>query len=263
MKIKDRLEKLWEIIQSSYLCIRFPFLYPTYYTRNYTSKFGWKNEEIFFWQKKYALEHVDDYEYKFGAECLYNNQENIVLIHDISGELRSFTFGPIGVKDEYVMKYASIFTKIEYQFNRFMNFILQIIHKIPSFTKLNAIPYGWRKRFGIQFCDELKKAILLSGGKKYLKEFVITTIKEKYGTLQVYIDNGTDEVYRVLSKYEYISQFVCVNCGKDAVKQSTGWICPYCEDCIGDRHWIWIDPIYDWSDPKKKEYNEKILKEML
>ena len=67
-----------------------------------------------------------------------------------------------------------------------------------------------------------------------MKEFAILDIKEKYGRLVIYTNGVSPEVDRVLKKYEYISQFVCVTCGEDAVKQTLGWICPYCEDCKPD-----------------------------
>ena len=40
---------------------------------------------------------------------------------------------------------------------------------------------------------------------------------------------------KIIPKYEELSYHTCINCGKPATKRSTGWICPYCDDCIGDR----------------------------
>lgn len=135
------------------------------------------------------------------------------------------------------------------------------VRPIQTVTWLGAMPIGWRKRFGIDFCKELKKAILSSGGREYMRTFHIIDLKEKYGSLNVYTSGATPEVERVIEKYEYISQFVCVDCGKDAVKKTyRGWICPYCEDCLPkDSEWIWINPIYGWSDLRKEEYNKNKL----
>lgn len=133
---------------------------------------------------------------------------------------------------------------------------------VTTYSWYDVIPTGWRKRFGMDLCRELKQAILKSGGKEYLKSFCILDIKEKYGQLILDTGGQTPEVDRVIKKYEYLSQYVCVVCGDDAVKRTTGWICPYCDKCVPNEMWIWIDPIYEWSNPEKAKYNEEILKEM-
>ena len=43
-----------------------------------------------------------------------------------------------------------------------------------------------------------------------------------------------------VDKYENLSYHTCINCGKPATKISTGWICPYCDNCIGDRYYTEI-----------------------
>ena len=58
----------------------------------------------------------------------------------------------------------------------------------------------------------------------------ITDIKEKWGSLQIYCNYGSHELYELLDKYENISYHTCINCGKSAKYLSNGWICPYCED---------------------------------
>ena len=100
-----------------------------------------------------------------------------------------------------------------------------------------AIPEGWRKAFGIQMIKEINESLKRTDGRKAIKAFSIQDIKEKWGELQVYC-YGTSEVYKILHKYEYISARTCINCGKPATVRSTGWICPYCNDCIGNRNYI-------------------------
>lgn len=88
---------------------------------------------------------------------------------------------------------------------------------------------GWRKAFGIQLCKELKAALKRGG---MLKTWEITDIKDKFGALYIYDNGATEEVHDILNKYEYISARTCVECGRIAKYRTTGWIEPYCEDCI-------------------------------
>lgn len=116
---------------------------------------------------------------------------------------------------------------------------LQLFHCIPSYTELDAMDKGWRDAFGLQMCKEIRAA-LLKHGWKYLFKYRITQIKEKYGTLRWYDLNSTQEIQDIINKYEDISYRTCVVCGKPATKISTGWICPYCDEHIGDRNFTEI-----------------------
>lgn len=100
-----------------------------------------------------------------------------------------------------------------------------------SFTELDKFPNGWRKAFGIKFCEDLKKA-LSKLSKKSRKEFRILDIKEKWGILSISTNFVTEEIDEVLFKYEGISVSTCIHCGNKAEYESKGWISPYCEKCI-------------------------------
>ena len=109
--------------------------------------------------------------------------------------------------------------------------ILDKILFLPSYTELNAMESGWRKAFGIQMCKEIKKELKKH---KFLYKYRIIQIKEKWGYLHWY-DGGTpkdSKIYDIIRKYEQISAKTCIVCGKPATKMSTGWICPYCDDCV-------------------------------
>lgn len=121
------------------------------------------------------------------------------------------------------------------------DYFLQLIFCIPSHTELDALDKGWRKKFGIDLCKDLKKSILKSGGIKYLYSFRIMQIKEKWGELCLYCCNYTDEVSKVIAKYEKLSSETCIVCGKPAKWRSRGWICPYCDEHIEDT--CYADPI--------------------
>ena len=109
--------------------------------------------------------------------------------------------------------------------------VLDKIFFLPSYTELDAMESGWRKAFGIQMCKEIKAELKKH---KFLYKYRITQIKEKWGYLHWY-DSGTpkdSKIYDIIRKYEQISAKTCIVCGKPATKMSTGWISPYCDDCV-------------------------------
>lgn len=111
-----------------------------------------------------------------------------------------------------------------------------------------SIPTGWRKAFGIQLCKEIKSALK----RHNCNNFVITDVKEKFGTLNIYSYGTPKEVNDILFKYEYISGHTCIVCGRIATKRSTGYILPYCNacvpnDCICQDYYKDYD-FYGWSN---------------
>ena len=112
---------------------------------------------------------------------------------------------------------------------------LQIIHFPTYYTELDSMDKGWREAFGMNFCKDLKKALIRTGGYKLLFRFRILQIKEKYGRLEVYCIGYNDEINKVISKYSKLSEKTCIRCGKPATWISKGWISPYCDDCVPDK----------------------------
>ena len=134
-----------------------------------------------------------------------------------------------------VNKYLKYLSKI---LNWIHRYPVQLFHCFPTYTELDAMDKGWRKRFGIDICKDVKKSLLKNGGIKHLLKYRIMQIKEKFGRLRWYDENGTTEILsQIIPKYEELSYHTCISCGKPATKLTTGWICPYCDDCIGDRNW--------------------------
>ena len=76
-----------------------------------------------------------------------------------------------------------------------------------SYTELDAMPDGWRNAFGERMCQEIRNALI---EEDYLNEYRISQIKEKYGTLRWYDFGATRKVYDIISKYGYISGFICI-----------------------------------------------------
>ena len=99
-----------------------------------------------------------------------------------------------------------------------------------SYTWLDQMEEGWRIAFGEKFCEDVDKCVRHLGffGRR---KFRIIDMKEKFGMLVVTVSNLTEELDKVLEKYEQLSSVVCYKCGKPATKISTGYILPYCDDC--------------------------------
>jgi len=97
-----------------------------------------------------------------------------------------------------------------------------------SYTELDNMPNGWRIAFGDQMCEEIHEELVKF---KYVYEYRIMQIKEKYGGLRWYDNGGTKKLSDILLKYENLSYNYCINCGNPAEYISTGWISPYCSEC--------------------------------
>lgn len=195
-RIKFKIKQWINIPYATYMCLRFPFLYPR---NRFTDKHynNWKiQEKIKKIRQKYVLKCVSS-------------------IH-----LSSDNFTKDSVK--YTIK-----DTLTIYFLEFLHCVLSIVHCLPVYTELDAMPIGWRKSFGIQMCKEIKKSLKKS---KLLYSYRIMQIKEKWGGLRWYDGSSTDEIIDIIHKYEYISYYTCIQCGKPAHYISSGWISPYCEE---------------------------------
>lgn len=105
--------------------------------------------------------------------------------------------------------------------------------KVPEYnyewTLLDNMPEGWRKAFGEQMCEEMREALIDEGR---LDDYVITDIKEKYGGLRWYSYEETARTIKIIHKYEELSHRTCIRCGAPATVVTTGWINPYCDNCL-------------------------------
>lgn len=90
------------------------------------------------------------------------------------------------------------------------------------------IPNGWYNLF-FQLCNDIKPIL---EKERVLYDFYFMQVKEKYNKLICYYNNAPKEVGDIIAKYEIMARYVCVNCGKPAVFETTGYIASYCDDCI-------------------------------
>lgn len=80
-------------------------------------------------------------------------------------------------------------------------------------------PKGWR---GIveALCDKLA-----------LTGCTVSQVKEKFGGLRVYLDNGTDAALAAVRDAEAQAARTCERCGADGAKRSGSWLRTLCEGC--------------------------------
>jgi len=110
-----------------------------------------------------------------------------------------------------------------------------------SYIVVDEIPSGWRDLF-MQMCEDIKPILEKNN---MLDSFYFVQVKEKYGSLRMYVSACPAEVYAILDKYEYVSQFVCECCGQPATKETRGWISHYCDNCFNWRCWDLDDNKYE------------------
>ena len=120
-----------------------------------------------------------------------------------------------------------------------------------TYTELDAMPDGWRKAFGWNFINDLKAAIIDDFGEEGLTKVLITDIKEKWGFLHVYMTDGP-AINEIITKYEELSRWHCIKCGKPARWISCSWISPWCDDCAecGRICELYV-PIEEWMRERK------------
>ena len=270
--------KLKRIIKSTIRCIRFPFLYPRnrftdlHYNNWKIIEFHrkwWKcTEDTFILRitndKSKSLINYGDFDGHFYIIRIKNDCIEICNEHYrplISIPISKYGKGKIvktGWEDKKIPYLvvedwednpdANHFIKIVHakwlqKYIKFLDWInaypLQLLHCIPNYTELDAMESGWKKAFGIQMCKEIRAALLRQGWKALFK-YRIIQIKEKFGELRWYDEFSTQDIQDIISKYEDISRHTCIVCGKPATKMSTSWICPFCNEHIGNRDYTEI-----------------------
>lgn len=83
---------------------------------------------------------------------------------------------------------------------------------------------GW-----YQLIDDLCKQIKQTNPPK---EFKFSQIKEKFGTLRIYCDGATQEIYDLIDKADRASEKICETCGKPGEIQDGRWIYVACPDHV-------------------------------
>jgi hypothetical protein len=65
--------------------------------------------------------------------------------------------------------------------------------------------------------------------------FEVFEVKEKFGGLRFYVENGTEEIHNRIHEAEEESYKTCEFCGKPGeVRKNKGWLQTLCLDCFVD-----------------------------
>lgn len=99
-----------------------------------------------------------------------------------------------------------------------------------DYTEYDNLSKGWQKGFGELWLEELREALLKTNS---IDKFMFTELKEKYGSFRQYYFNAPKEVYEILYKYEFISKYICYQCGSPyaCIVDDYGWYLPLCKEC--------------------------------
>ena len=187
--------RFFHSLDSVYLCLRFPFLYP---------------------RNRWTGLH-------------YNNWKLLDKLKEIGKD--TFEYGD--ADEHFKVTVKNRWKWVQYKALKwFHDVFLQIVFCWTSHSEIDNLDEGWMRRFGIDLLRELKAQLKKD---KYLYQYRITDIKEKYGEMCWYDCGCTKEAHAIIGKYEALSEHTCIHCGRPARYITSGWICPYCADCIDPR----------------------------
>jgi hypothetical protein len=109
---------------------------------------------------------------------------------------------------------------------------LELVKKYPNLYK----DFGGDMRktcmaWGLECGDGWYKIIDELSAKLEPLGVVAAQVKEKFGGLRFYINSGSEEAYKLISKAESESFKTCESCGNPGQRRGGGWVKTLCEDC--------------------------------
>lgn len=81
-------------------------------------------------------------------------------------------------------------------------------------------------------CKEIQDEIDGWADEEY--NYFDISVKEKYGTLRIYYTIANETLEEIAERYEELSKYTCIRCGRPASWMSKGWIVPYCNECAAE-----------------------------
>lgn len=94
---------------------------------------------------------------------------------------------------------------------------------------------GW---YGI--IDQLCNNLQWNTDNNNQPQVVAAQVKEKFGTLNFYVESATPEQRAVIGFAEQLSAHICEFCGTNQnMGKTTGWLRNICEDCSKDHRHPW------------------------
>lgn len=176
-------------------------------------------------------------DFKMGGYTFYRNEQDRVYVPEEEKDFNDFIDTLYGIiidptnkqTQNYLMIKRYPFLLPKNRWDKGLNIADEYGFDF-TYTEISRMPKGWFKAFGIQMLNEIRDFMLLHN-PKFLYQYMITDIKEKYGGLRWY-DYGTPKgMYEIINKYEKLSYETCIKCGEAATHTTTGWIMPLCDDC--------------------------------
>ena len=108
---------------------------------------------------------------------------------------------------------------------------LFVQHKLP----ITQSAMGWLFQHGDGWCELLDCVcdwLSFQIKENNMPPVEFTTVKEKFGTLQIYYVGGNEETSSVISFVSWMSMKICENCGSvDDVQSTKGYITYFCKKC--------------------------------
>ena len=88
---------------------------------------------------------------------------------------------------------------------------------------------GWFKLI-YSMCKEIDDLYKVKG--KDINELNILQIKEKFGSLRVYVGSYIEELEDVIAKYEELSMQICEICGEEGQNRGVMRLQTLCDNCF-------------------------------
>lgn len=202
---KTWFSKVWLTLKLTWLCIKYPFLYPRNRFTGLHYNWWWWNKKRSNLYKKYHycgkidLRPSNVYYYKW-----YNNFESFWT-------------------NWWALPLIKVFDWIHRN-------PMQWIHCLTSHTELDAIPEAWKNDFGLEWAKDVKQYL----DEHHIRHYRIAQLKEKWGEFDwLYPPDFSDECLKLEHKYVERSKQICICCGKPAtmVTPVQIWLSYYCDEC--------------------------------
>lgn len=93
----------------------------------------------------------------------------------------------------------------------------------PGYRHLH-VDDGWYQIIW-DLCEEIEPHVKDDPGFHFIQ------VKEKFGTIRVYVSHYTDQIQASLTKADKRSSYTCEVCGKPGKLRDSSWLRTYCDDC--------------------------------
>lgn len=101
---------------------------------------------------------------------------------------------------------------------------------MPWCNYISEMPKGWTSLFGAELLHDISIQIVNENKES---DYEITEIKEKYGSLRVYMSNYDDTMNNIIDSYSCLSSRTCTQCGQMLnICITMNYILPICESCL-------------------------------